>query len=37
MEGLRTDQARGSLHRILEEGQVGREESVPENTAGFGD
>lgn len=27
----------GTLHRILEEGQVGREEPLSENTAGFGD
>lgn len=37
MEGSRTDQARGSLHRILEEGQVRREEPLSENAAGFGD
>lgn len=37
VEKSRTDQARGSLRRILEEGQVGREELLPETTAGFGD
>lgn len=37
MEWSRADQAGGSLRRILEEGQVGREEPLSENTAGFGD
>lgn len=27
----------GSLHKMLEEVQVGREEPLSENTAGFGD
>lgn len=35
MEGSQNRPA--NLHKILEEAQVGREEPLSENTAGFGD